>query len=133
MNRRAKKLLAGKKEEARQVLQDARQEQLSTTKPTESYIIEEKTPSSASEQRLMQDLEGFLDPQNNITFQDFKKIVTHLGGSVTNGKGSGVHVSLNGQKTGVHRMHKSGQSSNVNLDPGRASSLREFIKNAIDQ
>lgn len=129
----AKKLLAGKKEEARQVLQDVRREQLITTKPTESYIIEEKTPSSASEQRLMQDLEGFLDPQNNITFQDFKKIVTHLGGSVTNGKGSGVHVRLNGQKTGVHRMHKSGQSSNVNLDPGRASSLREFIKNAMDQ
>ncbi|MBX3457369.1 MAG: sel1 repeat family protein [Candidatus Paracaedibacteraceae bacterium] len=129
----AKKLLAGKKEEARQVLQDARQAQVSTTKQIESYIPEEKTPSSAPEQRLMQDLEVFLDPQNNITFQDFQRIVTHLGGSVTNGKGSGVHVSLNGQKTGVHRMHRSGQSSNVNLDPGRASSLRDFIQNAMNQ
>ncbi len=56
-----------------------------------------------------------------------------MGGSITNGKGSGVHISLNGQKTGVHRMHRSGQSSNVNLEPGRASSLREFIRQAINQ
>jgi TPR repeat protein len=131
----ASNLLAGEKEKARLVLQKAREAKVGKTSPTSGYRPEEKASSSQSEseQRLTRDLEEFLNPQNNITFKDFQRIVTHLGGSVTNGKGSGVHVSLNGQKTGVHRMHRSGQSSNVNLDPGRASSLREFIQNAMNQ
>ncbi|MBX3487109.1 MAG: sel1 repeat family protein [Candidatus Paracaedibacteraceae bacterium] len=129
----AKKLLSGKTEEARQILQNARQAQEDETEYLQDDQPKEKTSSSNAEQRLTRDLEEFLDPQNNITFKDFQKIVQHMGGSITNGKGSGVHISLNGQKTGVHRMHRSGQSSNVNLEPGRASSLREFIRQAINQ
>ncbi len=125
-------LLAGDREKARLALERARQEQESQSESSSSTTIREENRDQKHTRRIEAELESFLDPNNHITINDFQRIVGHLGGSIRNGKGSAIRADLNGLTTGVHRMHRPGQSSNVELEPGRASSLREFIRHATD-
>lgn len=125
--------LTGDKKNALTQYSSIRNEQEMDQYPLMNHIRETKadSPESRRKQRLAKDLGNFLDPKQRITFNDFQRIISTLGGSITNGKGSSVHVNLNGQETSVHRMHKSGQSKNVRLDPGRTLFIREFVKKAI--
>lgn len=125
-------LLRGDREEARLTLAEARQQQTAQSEAYSSAPSHEENNDQERARRIEAELESFLDPNNHITMNDFQRIVGHLGGSITNGRGSALRADLNGQTTGVHRMHRPGQSSNVELEPGRASSLRDFIRSATD-
>ncbi|MBX9805160.1 MAG: hypothetical protein K2Y18_05330 [Alphaproteobacteria bacterium] len=88
----------------------------------------------AAQERQVKLLERFLDPDNrkSITPKDLKKImkgaIAEKGGYDKPTKGSGRKMKVGNQVLGYHNKHRSNQSSNATLDPGRAGSFRKFAK-----
>lgn len=63
--------------------------------------------------------------RSNIDWRDIENLFTHLGGSVSEGNGSRVRVSLNEILAVFHRPHPGNEASKPMI-----KSVRKFLSNA---
>ena len=61
----------------------------------------------------------------NIAWRDIEKLFEHLGGEVTEGRGSRVRVHLNERRAVFHRPHPQKEASRATVE-----SVRRFFVNA---
>jgi hypothetical protein len=68
----------------------------------------------------------FADPVSaNIKWRNIESLLGSLGATITEGRGSRVRVSLNGQEAIFHRPHP-----NPDTDKGAVKALRRFLHDA---
>ena len=109
--------------------------QAETSLKQTAEALAERDPEIARK-RQEQYLAHFMDPLNrkNVSVKGLYKIAasqaSQQGGGIepARGGGSGIKIKVGDNVTGFHNMHRSGQSSNATLDPGRANSLRNFVE-----
>lgn len=61
----------------------------------------------------------------DVAWRDIESLFKHLGGAITEGKGSRIRVALNGVKAVFHRPHPQKEA-----DKGCVESVRRFLANA---
>ena len=63
--------------------------------------------------------------RSDILWKDIEGLITALGGDISEGRGSRVRISLNGERAVFHRPHPKRLT-----DKGAVSSMRRFLKEA---
>jgi len=63
--------------------------------------------------------------QSNIKWNDIENLFINLGADLDEGRGSRIHVELNGEEAVFHRPHPSPET-----DKGAVKSVQRFLQNA---
>jgi hypothetical protein len=63
--------------------------------------------------------------RSDIPWRDIERLITALGGDISEGRGSRVRIHLNGVRAVFHRPHPERVT-----DKGAVSSVRRFLKEA---
>jgi len=63
--------------------------------------------------------------RSNIKWKDIESLITHLGGSISEGRGSRVRLVLNGVLGLFHRPHPGNET-----DKGAVKDMRDFLNNS---
>jgi len=70
-------------------------------------------------------LEAVFEKRANIEWADIESMLKHLGGEISEGRGSRVRIALNGMRAVFHRPHPEKET-----DRGAVASMQRFLREA---